>query len=67
MFLLHLVKEEGDNMRLTRDEPAGTVPGLGLKQIAQLNCIYTKTHRMANKEEKLEAIMRQANYDLVAD
>ena len=32
----------------------------------QLKCIYTSAHSMGNKQEELEAIVREANYDLVA-
>ena len=41
--------------------------GLGVKQEAQLKCFYTNACSMSNKEEELEAIVWQANYDLVAD
>ena len=38
---------------------------LGVRQMTQLKCIYTNARRMGNKQEELEAIVRQANYDLV--
>ena len=40
--------------------------GPGEKAMAQLKCIYTNAHSMGNKQEELEAIVWQANYDLVA-
>ena len=36
------------------------------KVMAQLKCIYTNARSMGNKQEELEAIVRQAAYDLVA-
>ena len=44
----------------------GTVLELGVRQMTQLKCIYTNAHSMGNKQEELEAIVQQANYDLVA-
>jgi len=38
--------------------------GLELRQGAHLKCIYTNACSMGNKEEELEAIMWQANYNL---
>ena len=38
----------------------------GEKAMAQLECFYTNARGMGNKQEKLEAIVRQAGYDLVA-
>ena len=38
----------------------------GVRQGAQLKCIYTNACSMGNKQEELEAIVWQANYDLVA-
>ena len=32
----------------------------------QLQCIYTNACSMGNKQEELEAIVHQANYDLAA-
>ena len=46
--------------------PGGTVMGLGVRQGAQLKCIYTNARSMGNKQEELEATVWQANYDLVA-
>jgi len=46
-------------------KPRGTMMGLGVRQGAQLKCIYN-AHSMGNKQEELEAIVQQANYDLVA-
>ena len=34
--------------------------------IAQLKCIYTNARSMGNKQEELEAIVQQENYDIVA-
>jgi len=39
---------------------------LGMRQGAQLKCIYTSAGSMNNKQEELGAIAQQANYDLVA-
>ena len=39
---------------------------LGVRQGAQLKCIYTNAHSMGNKQEEPEAIVQQVNYDLVA-
>ncbi|KAK4824014.1 hypothetical protein QYF61_009605 [Mycteria americana] len=38
----------------------------GTGSIAQLKCIYTNACSMGNKEEELEAIVQQKNYDIVA-
>ena len=51
---------EGDKTGLTRDEPRGTMLELGVRQMTQLKCIYTNACRMGNKQEELEAIVRQA-------
>ncbi|KAK4828567.1 hypothetical protein QYF61_027657 [Mycteria americana] len=59
-------KGEGDVTRLTREEPKGGMPMLGVKSIAQLKCIYTNACSMGNKQEELEAIVQQDSYDLVA-
>jgi len=37
-----------------------------VRQRAQLKCIYTSAYSMGNKQEELEAIVWQANNDLVA-
>ena len=39
---------------------------LGVRQMTRLKCIYTNAHSMGNKQEELEAIVQQANYDLIA-
>jgi len=39
--------------------------GLGMRQGAQLKCIYTNARSMGNKQEEMEAMVWQANYDLV--
>jgi len=59
-------KGEGDITRLTRDEPRHGLPGLGVRSIAQLKCIYTTARSMGNKQEELKAIAQQDSYDLVA-
>ena len=59
-------KGEGDKTRPTRDQPGEVVLGLGEKPGAQLRCVYTNARSMGNKQEELEAIVQQANYDLVA-
>jgi len=41
------------------------MPGLGVRSIAQLKCLYTIAHSMSNKQEELEAIVQQDSYDLV--
>ncbi|PKU46846.1 nipped-b-like protein [Limosa lapponica baueri] len=33
--------------------------------IAQLKCIYTNACSMGNKQEELEAVVQQENYDIV--
>lgn len=66
-FIRALGLKAEDNMtRLTRDEPRGSIPWLGVKSIAQLKCTYTSAHSMHNKQEKLEAIMQQKSYDVVS-
>ena len=57
---------ERDKTGLTRDEPRGTMLELGVRQMIQLQCIYTNACSMGNKQEELEAIVHQANYDIVA-
>ena len=57
---------EGDKTGLTRDEPRGTVLELGVRQTTQLKCIYTNACSIGNKQEEVEAIVWQANYDLIA-
>jgi len=41
------------------------MPGLGVRLIAQLKCIYTSAGSMGNKQEELEDIVQQDSYDLV--
>ncbi|GAB0197903.1 mitochondrial enolase superfamily member 1 [Grus japonensis] len=36
-----------------------------MRSVAQLKCIYTNAHSMGNKQEDLEAIVQQENYDTV--
>lgn len=45
-------------MRLCRDEPGGAVPGLRVRAVLQLKCIYTNACSMGNKQEELEAFVR---------
>ena len=56
----------GEGTGLTREEPRGMMLELGVRQMTWLKCIYTNARSMSNKQEELEAIVRQANYDLVA-
>jgi len=42
------------------------MPGLGMRLIAQLKCIYTNARSMGTKQEELGAIVQQDSYDLVA-
>ncbi|PKU42004.1 mitochondrial fission process protein 1 [Limosa lapponica baueri] len=39
---------------------------MGVKLGAQLKCIYTNAHSMGNKQDELEAIVRQDSNDIVA-
>jgi len=39
---------------------------LGMRQMTQPKCIYSNACSMGNKQEYLEAIVLQSNYDLVA-
>ncbi|XP_071886462.1 antigen WC1.1-like [Anas platyrhynchos] len=57
---------EGDKTGITREVPGGTMLKLREGQISHLKCIYTNECSMANKQEELEAIVQQANSDLVA-
>ncbi|PKU36680.1 adaptin ear-binding coat-associated protein 1 [Limosa lapponica baueri] len=60
------VKGEGDKTRPNGNEPGGKGPKMGVKLGAQLKGIYTNAHSMGNKQEELEAIVQQENYDIVA-
>mgnify|MGYP001853842016 FL=1 len=60
------MKGEGDKTRPLREKPGGTMMGLGVRQMAQLEYIYTTALSMGNKQVELEATVQQANYDLVA-
>ena len=60
------MKGKGDKTRPARCEPEGMVLGMGVRQWVQLKCIYTSTHSMNNKQEELETIVHQANYDFAA-
>jgi len=42
------------------------MPGFGVRLTAWLKCICTSAHGMGNKQEELETIVQQDNYDLVA-
>ena len=57
---------EGDKTELTRDEPRGAMLELGVRQMTQVKYIYNNAFSRGNKQEELEAIVQQANYDLVA-
>ena len=39
------------------------MPGLGARPVTQLKCTYTNACSMGNKQEELEAIVQQANYE----
>jgi len=52
--------------RAARDEPRGTITRSGVRQGAQMKCIYTNAHNRGNKQEKPEPIWQWASYDLVA-
>ena len=41
------------------------MPELRVWPMAHLKCIYTSAHCMGNKQEELEAIVQQANCDLL--
>ena len=56
----------GEGIGLTREEPRGMMLELGVRQMTRLKCIYTNARSMSNKQEELEAIVRQANCDLAA-
>ena len=58
--------EDGDKTGLTRDEPRETMLELRVRLMTQLKCVYTNACSIGNKQEELEAIVHQANYDLVA-
>lgn len=60
------LKGKRDITKLVRDEPRGSMSVLGVRSTAQLKCIYTNAHSMGCKQEELEAIVQQENYDLVA-
>ena len=63
-YLYPRYEGEGDKTGPVGDEPRETMMGLGVRQGTQLKYIYTSTCSMDDKQE-LEAIMWQANYDLV--
>ena len=52
---------ENGHVRI-RVSPSKKVAGT----IAPLKCIYTNACSMGNKQEELEAILQQENYDIVA-
>lgn len=60
------MKVDGNETRPPRGGPWGTVTGLGVRHGTQLKCIYSNAYSMGNRLEELEAIVRQANCDLVA-
>lgn len=51
---------------LARDEPRGSMLGLGVRPISQLKCIYTSVYSMGNKQEALEAVVQQKSYEIIA-
>lgn len=53
-------------MRLAKDESGEMLTGMRVRQMALLKCIYTNAYSTGNKQEQLEAVMQQANYDLIA-
>ena len=59
------MKGEGDKTRLARNEPRHGIPILEKRSVDQLKCIYTNARSLGNKQEELEAIVRQGNYDVV--
>ena len=46
-----------------RDEPRGSIPVSGVRLVAYLKCIYSTVFSTGNKQEELEAIVQQENYD----
>ena len=60
------MKGEGVIDHLTKDEPRLGVSGSGVRLPAHLKCVYTNARSMGNKQEELEAIIQQDDYDLVA-
>ncbi|KAJ7413207.1 hypothetical protein WISP_92291 [Willisornis vidua] len=59
-------KMEGTETGLSRDKPKRVEPELRGKSMAQLKCMYTNAHSIRNRQEELEAIIQQENYDIVA-
>ena len=59
------MKGEGDKTRPTGDEHRGTMMDLEVKQGAQQKYICANAYSMGNKQEELEAIVWQANCDLI--
>jgi len=59
------LKGEGEITSLTRNEHRRVIPGLGLRSITRLKCMYTNAHSMGNTQEELEAIVQQDSYDFV--
>jgi len=41
------------------------MPGLGVRSVAQLKCIYSNARGMGNKQEEMEPFVQQDSYDLV--
>jgi len=60
------LKGEGGITQLTRDEPRCGMLVSGVKSTAQLKCVCTNACSTGIKQEKLEAIVQQDSYDLVA-
>lgn len=40
--------------------------GFGVRLVAYLKCIYSTVFSTGNKQEELEAIVQQENYDIIA-
>ena len=57
------MKEEGDKVKLSGDEPWGMMTGVAVRQIAQGKCIYTNACSKGSEQKEMEAIVRWANYD----
>ncbi|PKU45166.1 mitochondrial fission process protein 1 [Limosa lapponica baueri] len=60
------VKGDGDKTRPAGNEPECQGPKMGVKSVDQVKCIYANARSMGIKQDELEAIVRQDNYDIVA-
>lgn len=52
------MKGGGDEMRLVRDEPGETVPGLDAGLTAQVEYFYTSAHSMATSRRRWKPLCR---------